>query len=246
MPGHQGLRPVPGTAPESGKLRGTWRRLETGAVEHFITSWGYLAVFLLTVGEACCVPVPSEITLGLAGALASGYTLQGTIEHHPLNLVFVILIGISGELVGSFIAYTVGRTGGRALVDRFGKYVLLSHRDLDRAEAWFARRGEPAVLLGRVIPVVRAFVSLPAGVAEMDPLRFGLFTLVGVAVWVSGLASIGYALGSRWHSMVRGFGYAGYVAVALVVVGLVVGFVHRLRVVRAQSAEPVGARPAER
>ncbi|HLX88632.1 MAG TPA: hypothetical protein VKR22_09295, partial [Acidimicrobiales bacterium] len=85
-------------------------------MEHFITSWGYLAIFVLTVGEASCVPVPSEITLGLGGALASGYSLQGTIEHHPLNLAFVILIGISGEMVGSFISYLVGRTGGRALV----------------------------------------------------------------------------------------------------------------------------------
>lgn len=203
-----------------------------GPVEHFITSWGYLAIFVLTVAEACCLPVPSEITLGLGGALASGYTLQGTVEHHPLRLAFVILIGIAGELVGSYIAYVVGRTGGRAVVDRFGKYLLLSHRDLDRAEAWFARRGEPTVMIGRVIPIVRAFVSLVAGVAEMPPVRFGVYTTIGVAAWVSGLASIGYGLGSRWHSMVKGFGDAGYVVVGLVVVVLVLAFVHRVRVVR--------------
>lgn len=205
-------------------------------MEHFITSWGYLAIFVLTVAEACCIPVPSEITLGLGGALASGYSLKGTIEHHPLNLAFVMLVGISGELVGSLIAYVIGRTGGRALVDRFGKYLLLSHKDLDRAEAWFARRGEPTVLVGRVIPLVRTFISLPAGLAEMDPVRFGIYTLVGVSVWVCGLASIGYGLGSSWHSMVKGFGAAGYVAVGVVVVVLVLGFVHRVRVVRAAGA----------
>lgn len=202
-------------------------------MEHFISSWGYLAIFLLTMAEACCIPLPSEITLGLGGALASGYSLQGTVEHHPLHLPVVIVIGICGELVGSFVAYGIGRTGGRALVDRFGKLVLLSHQDLDRAEAWFARRGEATVMVGRVIPIVRTFVSLPAGLAEMAPVRFGVYTLVGVAVWVSGLASIGYALGSSWHSMVKGFGAAGYVAAGLIVVVLVLGFVHRIRVVRA-------------
>lgn len=213
-------------------------RLETGAVEHFITSWGYLAIFVLTMAEACCIPVPSEITLGLGGALASGYNpFQGTIEAHPLNLAAVILVGISGEMVGSFVAYVIGRTGGRALVDRVGKFVLLSHRDLDRAEAWFDRRGEPAVLIGRVIPVVRAFISLPAGVAEMDPVRFGVFSIIGIALWVSALASTGYALSHSWHSMVKGFGDAGYVAAAIAVVLIVFGFVHRVRVVRGAGAE---------
>ncbi len=210
-------------------------------MEHFITSWGYLAIFVLTVAEAACIPVPSEITLGLGGALASGYTLQGTVEHHPLHLPYVILVGICGELVGSFLAYGVGRTGGRAIVDRFGKYLLLSHRDLDRAEAWFARRGEPTVLVGRVIPVVRAFISLPAGVAEMDPLRFGAYTVIGVAVWVAGLASLGYGLGSRWHTMVKGFGDVGYVAAGIAVVVLALGFVHRVRLVRSAGHPGTGA-----
>ena len=116
---------------------------------HFISQWGYVAIFVLTVAEAACIPIPSELTLGLGGALASG-----RVSGKSLELVFVILIGVAGELVGSSIAYVVGRTGGRALVDRFGKYVLLSHRDLDRAEAWFARRGPSAVLVGRVVPVV--------------------------------------------------------------------------------------------
>ncbi len=209
-------------------------------MEHFIISHSYLAIFVLTVAEAACIPVPSEITLGLGGALASGYSPSGhVVVHHP-KLALVILVGIAGELVGSYAAYVVGRTGGRAAVDRFGKYLLLSHRDLDRAEAWFARRGEPTVLIGRVIPLVRAFVSLPAGVAEMNPVRFGAFTVVGVAVWVAGLASIGYALGSSWHSMVRGFGAAGYVAAAAVAVVLVLGLVHRIRAVREAAAAGVG------
>jgi membrane protein DedA with SNARE-associated domain len=198
-------------------------------VTHFISQWGYVAIFVLTVAEAACIPIPSELTLGLGGALASG-----RVSGKSLELVFVILIGVAGELVGSSIAYVVGRTGGRALVDRFGKYVLLSHRDLDRAEAWFARRGPSAVLVGRVVPVVRTFISFPAGVAEMPLLPFAVFTTIGVTIWVGVLAGIGYSLGSSYHSMVHAFGYASYVFAALAVLALAAGLWHRVRVVRAE------------
>ncbi|MHB8681779.1 MAG: DedA family protein, partial [Acidimicrobiales bacterium] len=226
-------RPGPARARCRGRAGPPTRK---GAVEHFITTWGYLAIFVFTVCEAACIPVPSEITLGLGGALASGYLPSGAVDRHPLNLAFVILLGICGEMVGSYLAYVVGRTGGRAFVDRWGKYVLLSHKDLDRAEAWFARRGEGVVLFGRVVPLVRAFVSFVAGMAEMEPVRFGLYTVVGVTVWVGGLAGIGYGLGGKWHSMVKGFGDATYVIVGLIVVGLAVVVAHRWRALRAQRA----------
>jgi membrane protein DedA with SNARE-associated domain len=215
-------------------------------VEHFISSWGYLAVFVLTVAEAACIPIPSELTLGLAGALSSGATLSGAVDHHPLNLVLVIVVGVAGELVGSFVSYAVGRTGGRAFVDRFGKYLLLTHRDLDKAEAWFARRGDSAVLVGRVVPVVRTFISFPAGVAEMPLVPFGLFTAVGVTVWVGVLAGIGYSLGGSYHSMVKAFGDASYVVAALAVLALAAALVHRVRVVRSEQAGggPHGGPPA--
>jgi membrane protein DedA with SNARE-associated domain len=204
-------------------------------VEHFIATWGYAAIFVLTVLEACCIPIPSEVTLGLGGALAGGAVVSGASADH-LQLWLVIVVGILGEMVGSTIAYTIGRTGGRALVDRVGKYVLLTHKDLDRAEVWFARHGEPTVLFGRLIPLVRAFVSLPAGLAEMDYPRFALFSVIGISVWVSVLAGIGYALGDSWHSLVGGFGAASYVLAALVVVALSAGLVHRVRHVRAEQA----------
>jgi membrane protein DedA with SNARE-associated domain len=200
-------------------------------VQHFITTWGYLGIFVFTVLEAACIPVPSEITLGLGGALASGKLLS---SGHHLTLALVILVGTAGEMVGSFAAYVVGRTGGRALVDRFGKYVLLSQRDLDRAEAWFERHGEPTVLVARVLPVARAFVSFPAGVSEMAPVRFGLYSLVGIAMWVSALASVGYALGGTWHSITTGFGDATYVLAALIVFGIAVAVSRRMRGLRAE------------
>jgi membrane protein DedA with SNARE-associated domain len=209
-------------------------------VEHFISSWGYLAVFILTVAESACVPIPSEVTLGIGGALASGATLSGAVNHHPLNLALIIVIGALGSVVGSFIAYFVGRTGGRAFVDRFGKYLLLTHKDLDRAEAWFERRGDSAVMIGRVVPVVRTFISFPAGVAEMPLVPFGVFTAIGVTVWVGVLSGIGYALGGSYHSMVKAFGDASYVVAGLAVVAVVLVIVHRFRLVRAEQAERAG------
>ncbi|HXW34942.1 MAG TPA: DedA family protein [Acidimicrobiales bacterium] len=207
-------------------------------MEHFISTWGYAAIFVLTVLEACCIPIPSEVTLGLAGALAGGAVVSGSNPVH-LDLWAVIVVGIAGELVGSSIAYAVGRTGGRSLVDRVGKYVLLTHKDLDRAEAWFDRHGDPTVLFGRLLPLVRAFVSLPAGMAEMNIPQFGLFSFIGIAIWVSALSSIGYALGDSWHSMVRGFSAAGYVLLALLVVAVAIVVVHRIRLVRAEREEPI-------
>src|SRR3974390_2684913 len=100
----------------------------------FLLDYGYLAIFLLTVGEASAIPIPSELTLGLGGALASGALLPGSKVH--LNLGVVLAVALVGEMLGSMFAYVVGRTGGRALVDRYGKYVLLTHGDLDRAQAW--------------------------------------------------------------------------------------------------------------
>lgn len=213
-------------------------------MDSFLAHWGYLAVFVLTVAESACIPIPSEVTLGLGGALASGVSLSGVSTPQHLNLLALIVVGTVGSVVGSYLAYAVGRTGGRAFVDRFGKYLLLTHKDLDWSEDWFSRRGEATVLVGRVLPVVRTFVSFPAGMAEMNLLRFGMFTTIGAAVWVTALSSMGYALGSSYHSMVKGFGDATYVAAAVVVVAIVVVVVHRIRVVRAESAQRAGAAEA--
>jgi membrane protein DedA with SNARE-associated domain len=141
--------------------------------------------------------------------------------------------GIIGSVCGSLLAYAVGRTGGRALVDRYGKYVLLSHSDLDKAEAWFSRRGELMVLYGRVLPFIRTFISLPAGMARMNVAKFTALTAIGVSIWVTLLTVIGYALGGSWNKMIKAFGIAGYIVAAAVVVLIVVFLVRRYR---AQSA----------
>jgi membrane protein DedA with SNARE-associated domain len=195
-----------------------------------LETWGYLAIFFLTVLESACVPMPSEVTLGLGGALASGAVIAGT--HGDLNLGLVILVGTLGSVVGSLIAYAVGRTGGRTLVNRFGRYVLVSHSEVDRVERWFRGRGEWAVLYGRVIPVVRTFVSLPAGLARMNVARFVALTTVGVAAWVTLLSCIGYALGSSWESLTRAFGAATFVVVGVGALVVVAFLLHRMRAVR--------------
>jgi membrane protein DedA with SNARE-associated domain len=168
------------------------------------------------------------VTVGYAGYLAST---------GRLNLVAVILLATAGETVGAYISYVVGRTGGRAFVDRFGRYVLLSHADLDRAEHWFERRGEWSVAVGRVVPLVRTFIAFPAGVAEMAPVRFGLLTAAGSLVWIGALAGAGDALGNRWNRLTHGFDTAGYVIAAFVVIAIAAFLLHRLRQVRAERRE---------
>ena len=196
-------------------------------MQHFLETWGYLAVFILTVLESACIPIPSEVTLGLGGALASGAVIGGAQGH--LHLGLVIIVGIAGSVCGSLLAYVVGRTGGRTMVDRFGKYVLLSHSDLDTAEAWFSRRGEWMVLYGRVLPFIRTFISLPAGMARMNLAKFTILTAIGVSLWVTLLTVIGYVLGNSWNKMIKLFGVAGYVIAVVLVVFVAVFMVRRYK-----------------
>lgn len=133
------------------------------------------------------------------GSLAAGVTIAGVSTH--LNVVNVALAGAVGNLLGSLIAYYVGRTGGRAVVDRWGKYVLLRHHDLDKAEAFFAKRGDAAVFVGRILPVVRTFISFPAGIAEMPVVKFSILTLLGSLPWTFALALSGKALAANWQQI---------------------------------------------
>jgi membrane protein DedA with SNARE-associated domain len=204
-------------------------------MEHFLESWGYLAIFVLSLISSMGIPVGAEVAIIYGGVLASGQVPGG---HHPLNLILVIVAATAAELVGSYTGYFIGTQGGRPLVDRVGKYVLVTHRDLDRAEAWFARRGDALVLLGRLIPLLRSFVSLAAGLGEMAIAKFTLFTLIGCAIWCTALSSLGYSLGSSYNHVLKGFSAAGYVAAAIFVVVVLGLFLHRLRIVRAERPRP--------
>ena len=198
-------------------------------MEHFLETWGYLAVFVLSFVSAMGLPVGAEVAIIYGGVLASGKVSN---QPHHLSLIVVIVVAVVAELAGSLAGYLIGYYGGRTLVDRVGKYVLLTHRDLDRAEAWFARRGEPVVLFGRFIPLLRSFVSFAAGLGEMAIAKFVVFTVIGCAIWCTALTSLGYSLGSSYNHVLKAFSDAGYVLAALAVLAVVALFIHRIRVVR--------------
>jgi len=186
-------------------------------LQHFIATYGYLAVFALMVAESACIPIPSELIMTFAGALAAG-AVAGT----HLNLAGVIVAGATGNVVGSYIAWGVGRYGGQAALRRWGRRIRLSEHDLDRANRWFDRYGPRAVLIGRLLPVVRTFISLPAGLAGMEPVRFGIYTTIGCIPWTAALAYAGYAVGKNWNSIQNGFRGPTYVIAALILIALAI------------------------
>jgi membrane protein DedA with SNARE-associated domain len=190
-------------------------------VQTFIVDYGYLAIFVLMLAESACIPVPSELTMLFGGALAGG-----AVAAAHLNLALVVAAGVAGNLAGSYLAWGVGRYGGRAAWRRWGRYLLLRDDDIDRAERWFQRQGSKAVFFGRLLPVIRTFISLPAGFARMSPVRFGLYTLAGCIPWTLGLGWAGYAVGSNWQSLAAAFHGPTYALAAifgaLIVIALVV------------------------
>jgi membrane protein DedA with SNARE-associated domain len=203
----------------------------------FLASHAIYAIVLFGVLEAMCVPISSELTFLVGGAIASGAVI-GTHQQatqHP-SLALVIILGTLAELVGSFIAYGVGRAGGRPLVHRFGKYVLVTQRDVDRAERFLVGRGAWALPVARMLPVIRAFASLVAGVVEIPPLRFGVLNAIGTVVYVSVLSGIGYSLGGQWEKFNKTFSNVSYVLVGLIVLAIVGYVIHRLREFRKESA----------
>jgi membrane protein DedA with SNARE-associated domain len=145
----------------------------------------------------------------------------------------VILVGAAGEVIGAYIAWIVGRYGGRAFVDRYGRYILLTHRDLDRAERWYARHERWGVFASRLLPVIRNFVALPAGVAEVPLLRFGILTAAGSLLWDGAMALIGYQVGSSYQKIMHGVSYAGYVIAVVVVAAVAFVLWHRWQSYRA-------------
>jgi membrane protein DedA with SNARE-associated domain len=202
-------------------------------VQQFIASYGVLAVFLLMTAESACIPIPSEVIMLLGGALSAG-AVAGA---HP-SLLAVCVAGVAGNVVGSYLAWAVGRFAGPAAVRRFGRYVWLREHDLERAEEWFARRGALSVCVGRLLPVVRTFISLPAGTAGMPALRFGLYSAVGCIPFITVLALAGHAVGARWQSIADAFHGPTYIIAGLAAVAIVVAIVRHRRV------SPTGPRHA--
>jgi membrane protein DedA with SNARE-associated domain len=195
-------------------------------MDAFLIHAGYAAIILLGFLEACCIPIPSEITFGFGGVLA----YQG-----HLNLAFVIILGTLAEVAGSYVSYGVGRVAERPLIEKFGRYLLISKTDIDRAERFLAGRGAWAIPVGRMAPFIRSFTSVVAGLTGMRALRFGILSLIGTAIYATIIASVGYAVGSAWHTVEHDLSVAGYIAAAVVIAAIVAFIVMRLRQQRREA-----------
>lgn len=161
------------------------------ALVAFIASTGYAGVLILMAIQSACIPLPSEIIMPVAG-----YALA----HGQMQLILLATIGSIGANLGSIPAYWVGAKGGRPMIEHYGRYILLSGHDLDRADRFFVKYGSIAVLIGRLLPIVRTFIALPAGIAKMNQVRFHIYTFIGSWPWCYVLAYIGMKLGNTFNT----------------------------------------------
>lgn len=170
--------------------------LATSLIITVIQRTGYFGIFVLMAAESALIPIPSEITMTFGGYLAS---------IAKFNIYFLIFVGAFANLIGSWLAYWLGYWGEKTvilnLIRKYGKYVLISEHEFERSEKWYRNYGEAITFFSRVLPVVRTFISLPAGIARMNFWRFTLFTFLGSLIWSALLAYVGYVLGKNWNSL---------------------------------------------
>lgn len=182
-----------------------------------ISQLGYAGIVLTMAIESACIPLPSEIIMPFAGYLTS--------TGH-FNLWLVAFWGAVGNLLGSWLAYVVGRYGGRPFLEKYGKYILLSRHDLDLADRWFLKHGESTVFFSRLLPVIRTFISLPAGIAKMEFWKFSFFSFVGALPWSLFLAYIGLRLGNHWAD-IRVYFHRFDLVIGVILVAGIIWFVKR-------------------
>ena len=181
---------------------------------YIIQTLGYWGVFIGMTLESACIPIPSEIIMPFSGFVV----WQGTTN---MTLLGITLVGAIGNLIGSLIAYFVGLKGGRPFLEKYGRYVFISHSKLELADRWFERYGWEAVLISRMLPVIRTFISLPAGIANMDLKKFSLYTFLGSLPWSFILAYIGVQLGPNWDT-IESYFHIMDIGVFIGIVGLIV------------------------
>jgi membrane protein DedA with SNARE-associated domain len=188
-----------------------------------ISGGGYLGIALLMAIESACIPLPSEIIMPFAGYLVSV---------GRFNLYLAATAGALGCNLGSIVAYEIGKRGGRPVAERWGRYLLIGPGEIDAADRFFARWGSIAVLIGRLLPVIRSFIAFPAGVARMRLVPFHVYTFVGSWPWCFGLAWVGMKLGDKWNSdpRVKAAFHRADLAIGVVLVALVAFYIwHRVR-----------------
>jgi membrane protein DedA with SNARE-associated domain len=219
----------------------------TSQLVTWIAHYGAYAVFALMALDAL-VPVGGELIMLYAGALGAGAisaqhaTLFGTqLANGTESYVILALAGTLGYLLGALIGWAIGAGGGRALIARYGRWLHLSPSTFQRAERWFDRHGNAAVLLGRITPVVRSFISIPAGALGSPLAPYTALTLVGSAIWCFGFAATGWALGGTWETVHHDFRYADYAVILSLILIVTAAILHR----RQQRRRELRARATE-
>ena len=196
----------------------------TGLIISVISMTGYLGVFGLMSAESALIPIPSEVTMTFAGYLAS---------IGKFNIYLLILVGAFANLFGSVLAYWLGYWGEahvvRQLIKKYGKYLLMTEHEYDRSEKWFREYGEKITFFSRLLPVVRTFISLPAGVSRMNFIRFCLFTFFGSLIWSGILAYVGFVLGKNWESLHGYYQKFEYVILFAIVAAGIYYVVHKVQ-----------------
>lgn len=188
------------------------------ATSHLVRDGGLPAIFLLMALSCACIPVPSEVVLLFAGFAIADPAQSAS--QHSMTVLGVVTAAMAGSMVGSWATYGIGRAGRLELLHQHGHHLHIGPAQIDRADRFFARYGDATVLFGRLIPFVRAFVSLPAGIARMPIVRFSVLTFVGSLPWVVAITLVGKAVGSDWTSIRSGFEYVDYVIVACIIGGI--------------------------
>jgi len=194
---------------------------------HLISSFGYAGIFILMTLESALLPIPSEVTMPFGGFLAQG---------GHLNFWLVILIGTFGNLAGSLISYAVGFYLEESfilnLIKKYGKFILISEHEYTRAINWFAKYGNPIAFFSRLLPAVRTFISLPAGLSEMNIWKFSLYTFLGSLIWSTFLTWIGFFLGSKWNSWEPYFRKFQLVIIVVLIVVILWYVNHKLKIIK--------------
>ncbi len=195
-------------------------------VIQIIDAIGYGGVFLLMAVESCGILMPSEVIMPFSGFLVA----LGKMSLWP-----VVLLGALGNLAGSLLAYYIGYKGGRPLIEKYGKYIFLNKHDLDLSEKWFAKHGELVVFAGRLLPVVRTYISFPAGVAKMDIKKFSFYTLLGALPWSGLFAWLGVKMGDNWELIKTKLHNFDLAIAVLVVAGVILLIIKQYRKKKARK-----------
>lgn len=194
---------------------------------HLIQTGGYAGIFALMALESALLPIPSEVTMPFAGFLA---------QSGQLNFWLVVTVGTLGNLVGSLIAYAIGLVLEESvivgLIRKYGKFILVSEHEYTRAVKWFAKYGNPIAFFSRLLPAVRTFISLPAGLSEMNIWKFSFYTLLGSFIWSTFLTWIGFYLGTKWNSLEPYFRKFQLVIIVLLVLAVLWYINHKLKIIK--------------